>query len=490
LKLTLILPLFLALTTFASPPAIDCRISVNEKKSIVSQNLVDPETFVLSKPIPVRAQDIHLQVLPKQAYQDQIFALTGEYLPQSVIDSSNLNYKFKFDNAPKLDLVVLSTLYARYDFTSHYFAQALKYHVDQGAMVVFAAAKSVIDFAKLTSPGKVPVTTQKDIDFMKYLSDMGVEVHVLGPNDVVPNRFNKIQGFLKAMHAKAFAVFSLSEPEKSQVFIGGRNKADPYYLENCPDLSQCAHMLQYKTESDWMNVADFDVSIKDHQFTRQVIEDFGLIFPDSTKQKLKKITEKPASTQVSRKVEDSKNVKITNFLSVSGKDLELLYVNTIDSANEKIRILTPYFNPTKEIAKALNRALKRNVSIEIVTNIYLHGDDFSPLIVSAIESFNQMGLSKLGKGVILRNWEAPSLFHSKVLQVDKDTMMVTSVNINNRSFKKDIENGVVIEGKEVSDQFNKEVFEKHILPHTQVIDGFNQPKLLYRLLYYFFGHHS
>ena len=47
-----------------------------------------------------------------------------------------------------------------------------------------------------------------------------------------------------------------------------------------------------------------------------------------------------------------RNPSETPFVSLSGEDLQLMYVDVIDNATKSIEIYTPYLNPPKLIAKA------------------------------------------------------------------------------------------------------------------------------------------
>ena len=43
-----------------------------------------------------------------------------------------------------------------------------------------------------------------------------------------------------------------------------------------------------------------------------------------------------------------------------------MYVKSLDAAQHKVQIVNPYFTPTHSIKKAIRRALKRGVEVEIM----------------------------------------------------------------------------------------------------------------------------
>lgn len=464
------------------------------RSSQLTQRFEDPETMLISKEIPVATQNVEFLFDSVDAFQKRIFALTGETLPVEVIQNSDMNYKMSFRNAPKLDVILLTTLYARYDFTTTYLAKALEYHAKRGTKIIFGSSKSIIDLEDLKSyanKGIIEATVQKDINFMNHLREMGADVHLLSLHEANPKRFSKFKAYLRAMHAKTLAIYSSTNSANNHVFMGGRNVSDSYYLTKCPNLTACPHLLQYDTDYKWMTVADFDVSVRDRNFSRQVIEDISTLLPENSYQSLgtllKKYTSQESRSEHNEVAGAAKSARVRNFVSLASKDLEKLYVNAINMASKSIRILTPYFNPTKEIIKAIHNARARNVKIVLVSNFTMHGDDFPPAIVEAIESFNQMGANRVSKSVELRTWNQPDLFHPKVVQIDQDTMMVTSVNVNNRSFTKDVENGMIIESPELVMQFEKTIYEEKILPNTILIEELKNPKWYHRVLYKVFG---
>lgn len=112
------------------------------------------------------------------------------------------------------------------------------------------------------------------------------------------------------------------------------------------------------------------------------------------------------------------------------------YVTALDAAQEKIMIINPYFTPTHRVNKALKRALKRGVDMEIM--ISSNSDvSFTPEI--GLRAVNK--LRKLGAKVYLFD---AGFHHTKMMTVDGKFCTVGSTNLESRSLRFDYEINAVI----------------------------------------------
>lgn len=112
------------------------------------------------------------------------------------------------------------------------------------------------------------------------------------------------------------------------------------------------------------------------------------------------------------------------------------YVAAIDAAEKNIQIINPYFVPTKSIRKAIKRALKKGVEVEIM--IPLKSDvPFTPDASFYISN----KLRKKGAKVYLFNG---GFHHSKVMMVDSVFCTVGTANLNSRSLRYDYETNAFI----------------------------------------------
>ncbi|MDY5238780.1 cardiolipin synthase [Bacteroides helcogenes] len=127
------------------------------------------------------------------------------------------------------------------------------------------------------------------------------------------------------------------------------------------------------------------------------------------------------------------------------------YAASIQAAQNNIRIVNPYFVPTKSIRKAIRNALKKGTEVEImipaVSDIY-----FTPEA-----SFHVAHkLMKKGAKIYLFNG---GFHHSKIMMVDGTFCTVGTANLNSRSLRYDYETNAFIFDPATTRQLN-EMFER------------------------------
>ena len=107
------------------------------------------------------------------------------------------------------------------------------------------------------------------------------------------------------------------------------------------------------------------------------------------------------------------------------------YIAALDAAERKVRIINPYFTPTPSIRKALKRAARRGVRVEIM----IPGkSDISFTPDAGFYFANRM--RKAGVHVYVFNG---GFHHSKIMTVDERWCTVGSANLNSRSLRYDYE---------------------------------------------------
>ena len=107
------------------------------------------------------------------------------------------------------------------------------------------------------------------------------------------------------------------------------------------------------------------------------------------------------------------------------------YCSAIDNAQTEIRIINPYFTLLPCVKKALRRALKRGVRVDILVS--LHGD--VPLTPDCV-FFQCHTLMKCGANIYIYK---PGFHHSKIMTVDKTFCTIGSTNLDARSLSGDYE---------------------------------------------------
>ena len=108
-----------------------------------------------------------------------------------------------------------------------------------------------------------------------------------------------------------------------------------------------------------------------------------------------------------------------------------VYIKALESANEKVQIINPYFTPVKSVKNAIKKALKNGVKVEIM----IPGKSdigFTPDAAMYIAN----KLRKKGANIYIFNG---GFHHSKIMMVDSLYCTVGSTNLNSRSLKYDYE---------------------------------------------------
>ena len=127
--------------------------------------------------------------------------------------------------------------------------------------------------------------------------------------------------------------------------------------------------------------------------------------------------------------------------------MRYFYVNAIDDAQDSIRIINPYFTLTPSVTKALKRAIKRGVKVELMISAKCD----IPLTPDA--AFYQMHrMMKHGAHVWLYQ---PGFHHSKIMMVDGRFCTVGSTNLDSRSLRFDYEENAVIIDRHTTQELDR-----------------------------------
>ena len=108
-----------------------------------------------------------------------------------------------------------------------------------------------------------------------------------------------------------------------------------------------------------------------------------------------------------------------------------IYAKAIESAENKVQIINPYFTPTRIIKKAIKKATEKGVDVEIM----IPGKSdigFTPDAAFYIAN----RLRKKGAKIYIYNG---GFHHSKIMMVDSTYCTVGSTNLNSRSLRFDYE---------------------------------------------------
>ena len=121
---------------------------------------------------------------------------------------------------------------------------------------------------------------------------------------------------------------------------------------------------------------------------------------------------------------------------VTPKIMRTFYLNAIRQAKDSIHIINPYFTLIPSVTRALTRALRRGVKVEIM----LSSKSDIPLTPDCA-LYQAHKLMKRGAKVWLYK---PGFHHSKIMMVDGLYCTVGSTNLDARSLKCDFEENAVI----------------------------------------------
>ena len=112
------------------------------------------------------------------------------------------------------------------------------------------------------------------------------------------------------------------------------------------------------------------------------------------------------------------------------------YVNAINDARDSIRIINPYFTLIPSVSKALKKAIKRGVKVELM----ISAKSDIPLTPDCA-FYNMHRMMKHGAHVWLYQ---PGFHHSKIMMVDGRFCTIGSTNLDARSLRFDYEENAVI----------------------------------------------
>ena len=118
------------------------------------------------------------------------------------------------------------------------------------------------------------------------------------------------------------------------------------------------------------------------------------------------------------------------------KIMRTFYINAINQARDSIHIINPYFTLIPTVTRALTKAIRRGVKVEIM----LSSKSDIPLTPDCA-LYQARKLQKRGAIVWLYK---PGFHHSKIMMVDGRYCTVGSTNLDARSLKCDFEENAVI----------------------------------------------
>lgn len=236
---------------------------------------------------------------------------------------------------------------------------------------------------------------------LKAIRESGVQIEKFDPI-----RFPYINHVFHRDHRKIVII------DGKVGYTGGMNIAD-YYIEGLPNIGE------------WR---DMHVRIKG-----EAVNELQNIFLD--------MWNKTANENIGgadyyplREDKPEEHVKVSivdRYPRKMPKSIRRIYAYAIENAEEKIQIINPYFTPTRIIKKAIRKALKKGVEVEIM----IPGKSDIPFTPEAA-FYIANKLRKKGAEIYVYNG---GFHHSKIMMVDSLYCTVGSTNLNSRSLRYDYE---------------------------------------------------
>ena len=276
---------------------------------------------------------------------------------------------------------------------------------------------------------------------MRDLRSKGIEIYQFDPL-----KFPWINHVFSRDHRKIVVI------DGKIAYTGGMNVAD-YYINGTPQVGSW-HDMHCRIDGDEVNTLQ-KIFIKIwNKVTGQNLHGaqyYRGCFPADYFNNLK-----PDTTATSY----NKKVGIINREPrTSNKIIRQFYLSAINSAQDSIKIINPYFTLNHKLKKALKRAIKRGVDVEIM----LSTRSDIPLTPDC-GFYNAHKLMKQGATVWMYE---PGFHHTKIIMVDGRVCTVGSANLNARSLSWDYEENAVIIDKNTTQEldrlFNAEKNDSFIL---------------------------
>jgi phosphatidylserine/phosphatidylglycerophosphate/cardiolipin synthase-like enzyme len=401
----------------------------------------------LSQTCATEARGITFLPDAHDGFNAKVEALLGRPLPDKVFENGDPTVPLGVGKAPHLSMIVLSYLDLKADFSGFLMERMLRFHAARGTLV------RILVTDVLERPKDRALYEGLAADF----PNVQLQFYDWSPGRLAPAE-EWFSALHRVHHVKLFATLS-PEPGASRAILGGRNIHDGFLFAKALDLKRFPWLQSYGKPGEtslnyFASYEDFEVSLSDPAMVRSLVAHLSTFWHRD-----------PATTvyrPFSLAVEEAQPGAVPlrgarHFLSVpflDGNALEDLWVDLIDSARVQVKIVTPYLNPTPRIEAALNRAVRRGVDVTIVARIRLDGDLGGRLMTE----MNMLFVERYAGHFTLWEYDPPDVvLHSKILLVDHRLAVVTSTNLNRRSFLHDTENGLMVLDRTVAQGLEAEV---------------------------------
>lgn len=137
--------------------------------------------------------------------------------------------------------------------------------------------------------------------------------------------------------------------------------------------------------------------------------------------------------------------------NVTNESIRKLYCTMLDNAQRNVKIISPYFMPTSSVQKAIKRAVKRGVDVQIM----ISEKSDVPMTPHVVHFWGRK-MAKIGAKVYM--YQA-GFHHTKIMTVDDSFCTIGSSNLDARSLRYDYEINTAVFNKDITMQLVN-MFEK------------------------------
>lgn len=402
----------------------------------------------LSQSCVMPARGIRLLPESRQGFNAKVEALTGTTLPDSAFDKGDPYLPLDFSRAPRLDLIYVSYLDVKADFSGTIFLRMLRYHAGRGTPIRILLT-DILEREKDRAPLEQLAADYPNVQLQAFAWDppRGADVE------------DKAARYHRTNHVKMLATLS-RQPGATRAIIGGRNIHDGFLFPEAVDLSAYPELQDYGKPGQlslnyFATYHDFEVELTGDRAVRTLAAHLSTLWQRDAATNVVR----PFSVSVEKSGTPAAGVR--HFISTPYEDnqaLENWYVELIDNARHSIEIVTPYLNPPAPVAAALERAHDRGVRIIFAARVNLKGDFGGKLLTE----LNKLFVEKYAGKFEMYEYKAPKVvLHTKMMMIDGRLSVTGSVNLNHRSFLLDSENGLVVLDQAFYRRMKK-VFDRYI----------------------------
>lgn len=387
-------------------------------------------------PGPVRLLDD-----PIAAFNARAEALMGKPLGRAALVSGDPDMPLDFSNAPDLQLITISYLIMRADYSGHLITRMLEWHAARGTEIrILLTSKLMRGLDRNLFEGLAARYPNVQVQYFTWET----------PNGVFP--VSSIDRIQRAHHIKVFSTIAY-EPGRSRFIVGGRNLWDGFVFQEPFDLPGHPELRSYDREAMqglmyYSTYEDFEIEIAGDRAVEAATAHFATFWH---RDKDTQAARPMAVTDPARR--GSARSGMRHYISIPWADGEAQLhwiVDLMDAAQREIFIVTPFLYPPQPILDAWLRARARGVEVRMVARI--NSTDPSGVFIKSLNtSFVRRWAGDFEIHEFVPAGE-DKMMHTKLIMIDGRLSVVTSTNMNRRSFHHDTENGLVFLDRTVTRQ--------------------------------------